>query len=125
MANENARLRDYMFLIDFILMGLLIYVAFKPSKKEIVMATLPKIIVPRTPDGFQKKLDYMNQAGIDTKEDAYKYATLMLASINFEIDRLKGHESNPLVAGLIERYKPMKERWEKRLEFTKQQLLVD
>ena len=89
------------------------------------MATRPKIIVPRTSGGFQKKLDYMNQAGIDTKEDAYKYATLMLASINFEIDRLKGHESNPLVAGLIERYKPMKERWEKRLEFTKQQLLAD
>lgn len=89
------------------------------------MATLPKIIIPRTSDGFQKKLDYMNQAGIDTKEDAYKYSVLMLASINFEMGRLKGHEDNPLVAGLIERYEPMKKRWEQRLEFTKSQLLKD
>lgn len=87
------------------------------------MATLPKVIIPRTSDGFQKKLDYMTQAGIDTKEDAYKYSALMLASINFEMDRLKDYESNPLVSGLLERYQVLKERWEKRLEFTKSQLL--
>lgn len=87
------------------------------------MTTLPKVIIPRTSDGFQKKLDYMTQAGIDTKEDAYKYSVLMLASINFEMGRLKDYESNPLVAGLLERYQPMKEKWERRLEFTKSRLL--
>ena len=87
------------------------------------MAKLPKVIIPRTSDGFQKKLDYMNQSGIETKEDAYKYSVLMLASINFEMDRLKDYESNLLVAGLIERYQPMKEKWEQRLEFTKNALL--
>lgn len=89
------------------------------------MATLPKIVIPRTSDGFQKKLDYLTQAGIDTKEDAYKYSVLMLASINFEMDRLKEYESNQLVSGLLERYQAMKEKWERRLEFTKSQLLKD
>lgn len=89
------------------------------------MAKLPKIVLPRTSDGFQKKIDYMNQAGIDTKEDAYKYASLMLGSIDLELERLKPYAGTPLVDGLIERYAPMKERWERRLEYTKSQLLKD
>ena len=56
-----------------------------------------------------------------TKEQWKEY----YAFINFEMDRLKGHKSNSLVAGLIERYQSMKERWKKRLEFTKQQPLAD
>lgn len=80
---------------------------------------LPKITLPRTSDGFQKKLDAMNKAGINTKEDAYKYAVLMLASIDFEMERCRAFADNPMVAGLLERYEKMKERWEKHVEYTK------
>lgn len=89
------------------------------------MASLPKTALPRTSDGFQKKLDHMNQAGIETEEDAYKYASLMLGSIELELSQLKAYAGTPLVDGLIERYELMKERWEHRLEYTKSQLLKD
>ena len=56
-----------------------------------------------------------------TKEQWKEYC----AFINFEMDRLKGYESNSLVVGLIKRYQSMKERWKKRLGFTKQQPLAD
>lgn len=83
------------------------------------MATkLPKITYPRTSDGFQKKIDAMLKAGINTREDAYKYAMLNLASINFEMNRVKAHMDNPIIAGLLERYGKLKEKWEKRLQYT-------
>lgn len=74
------------------------------------MASLPKIVLPRTSDGFQKKLDHMNQDRIETEEDAYKYASLMLGSVELELGRLKPYAGTPLVDGLIERYELMKER---------------
>ena len=60
----------------------------------------------------------MQQEGITTREQAYKYAALNLKSIDFEMERLKGYENVPLIAGLIERYTKLKEKWEKRLQFT-------
>ncbi len=86
---------------------------------------LPNITLPRTSDGFTKKLDAMNKAGINTREDAYKYATIMLASINFEMARLEPYKDNPHINGLIVRYQPMRERWERNLEYIRKQLLAE
>ncbi len=78
------------------------------------MATkLPKISFPRTSDGFQKKIDTMSKTGIKTREDAYKFTILNLKSIEFEMERCEAYKNNPLIAGLLERYGKLKERWEK------------
>lgn len=81
-------------------------------------SNLPKITLPRTSDGFQKKIEAMQKAGINTRKDAYIFAMLNLKSVEFEMERCKGYEDNPLIAGLLERYVPLKERWEKRLRYT-------
>lgn len=80
--------------------------------------TLPKITFPRTSDGFQKKIEKMQKDGINTREDAYKYAMLNLASVDFEMNRINDYKENPIIAGLLERYEVLKARWEKRLQFT-------
>lgn len=79
---------------------------------------LPKITFPRTSDGFQKKITEMQKVGINTREQAYKYAVLNLKSIELEMERCKGYENVPLIAGLLERYGGLKEKWEKRLQYT-------
>lgn len=79
--------------------------------------------MPRTSDGFQKKLDAMNKKGIKTPEDAYKFSVLMLGSIEFEMGRLEPYKDQPLIEGLLVRYQSMKERWEQRLAYTKEQLM--
>lgn len=79
---------------------------------------LPKISYPRTSDGFQKKIAEMQKAGINTREQAYKYVMLNLKSIELEMERCKGYENVPLIAGLLERYGKLKEKWEKRLQYT-------
>lgn len=78
---------------------------------------LPKVTYPRTSDGFQKKIQKMNEAGIKTREDAYKFAALNLKAIEFEMDRCKGREDNELIAGLLERYNKLKKNWERRLQY--------
>ena len=79
---------------------------------------LPKISYPRTSDGFQKKIEKMQKEGINTRERAYIYTMLNLKSIELEMERLKGYESNPMVAGLIERYNKLKVKWEACKSFT-------
>lgn len=79
---------------------------------------LPKITYPRTSDGFQKKIEKMQNAGIKTREDAYKYVMLNLKAIEFEMGRVMEHKDNPMIAGLIERYDHLKAKWEKRLQYT-------
>ena len=84
---------------------------------------LPKVTLPRTSDGFQKKLDKMVKDGIKTPEDAYKYSVLMFESVEFEMKRLEAFKDNELAAGLIERYGALRDKWKRRLEYTKNQLI--
>lgn len=89
---------------------------------------LPKITLPRTSDGFTKKLNKLNDAGIKTRKQAYEYAYLMLESINFELKKLEEQviklegraalNGKVLLEGLIERYKPLQEKWKNRLQYT-------
>lgn len=89
------------------------------SKMHKNMETkLPKISFPRTSDGFQKKIEKMQKAGINTRKDAYIYAMLNLKSIDFEMERLKEYADNKMVAGLLERYATLKVNWEKKLQYT-------
>ena len=79
---------------------------------------LPKITYPRTSDGFQKKIEKMQKEGINTREQAYIYVMLNLKSIELEMERCEDFKENPIIAGLLERYDRLKARWEKRLQFT-------
>lgn len=79
---------------------------------------LPKITYPRTLDGLQKKIQAMQKAGINTRKDAYIYTMLNLKSIELEMERLKGYEDNPVVAGLLERYTKLRAKWEGHREYT-------
>lgn len=79
---------------------------------------LPKITFPRTSDGFQKKIEQMQHEGINTHERAYIYAMLNLKSIELEMERCRMFKEIPMIAGLLERYVRLKEKWEKRLQFT-------
>lgn len=79
---------------------------------------LPKMTYPRTSDGFQKKIEKMQKDGFNTREDAYKFAMLNIKSIEFEMARVMAHKDNPVIAGLIERYELLKRRWEKKLQYT-------
>ena len=89
------------------------------SKASKNMETkLPKISFPRTSDGFQKKIEKMQKAGIKTREDAYKYVMLNLKAIDLEMERVMAHKDNPVIAGLIERYDRLKAKWEKKLQYT-------
>lgn len=78
----------------------------------------PKITYPRTSDGFQKKIEQMQKEGIRTRERAYIYTMFNLKSIEFEMDRCRAFKENPVIAGLLERYEKLKERWEERMKFT-------
>lgn len=79
---------------------------------------LPKITYPRTSDGFQKKIEQMQREGINTRERAYIYVMLNLKSIELEMERCRMFKEIPMIAGLLERYVKLKEKWEKRLQFT-------
>lgn len=79
---------------------------------------LPKITFPRTSDGFQKKIEQMQREGINTRERAYIYVMLNLKSIELEMERCRMFKEIPMIAGLLERYVKLKEKWEKRLQFT-------
>lgn len=93
-----------------------------------MVGKLPKITLPRTSDGFAKKLNKLNGVGIKTRKQAYEYAYLMLESINFELKKLEEQviklegcaalNGKVLLEGLIERYKPLQEKWQKNLQYT-------
>ena len=79
---------------------------------------LPKVSFPRTSDGFQKRIEKMQKEGINTRDRAYEYVMLNLKSIEHEMESCRAFKENPMIAGLLERYEALKEKWEKRLQFT-------
>lgn len=86
---------------------------------------MKKITLPKTSDGYQKKLDALVKSGISTPEDKYKYAYIMFNSIEFEMNRLKEvDQSNPIVQGLLQRYEPLKQKWSKILQYTEAECLA-
>lgn len=72
--------------------------------------------MPTTHAGFQKKLNELSAKGINDSATALKYATLMLGSIELELESLDAYADNPLVTELRSKYMNLKETWNRRLK---------
>lgn len=72
--------------------------------------------MPTTHAGFQKKLKELSAKGINDPATALEYATLMLGSIDLELESLDGFADNPLVSELRTKYQDMKAAWNRRLK---------
>lgn len=85
---------------------------------------VPKVIIPKSLPALNKKICAAGKADLNKPENAYQYAVLLEAFIDREMETLKEYLTNEVkdhsaVEGLIERYKPLKAKYRKAVEYYK------
>lgn len=78
--------------------------------------------LPRTSQGFDKALAKIKGNGIVSRQQAADYAIMMRESIRFEMQKLQGFESNPMVEELKRKYQEIESKWTRIVDYTNEHL---